>query len=103
MSSLYKDKVDSLILQCSLGGVSVNSIPQRPVKTDTIVNLVKFKCYKVGGRIMSIIIFILIGLLIVYLSRLNFRKIYLSLKLPGPMPLPFVGNGLLFVNKTPAG
>lgn len=54
MSSLYKDKVDSLILQCSLGGVSVYNIPQRPAKhyADTIVNLVNCKGYKVGDIIV---------------------------------------------------
>lgn len=43
-------------------------------------------------------------LLIWLLARLiSFRKIFLSLKLPGPIPLPIIGNGLLFLNKSPAG
>lgn len=49
---------------------------------------------------------IIIGgiVLIWLLSRIvNFRKIFLSLILPGPIPLPILGNGLLFLNKSPAG
>lgn len=53
---------------------------------------------------MSLIILILIGLLILYLSQINFRKIYLALKFPGPkLLLPYIGNGLYYLNKTPAG
>lgn len=52
---------------------------------------------------MSVIILILIGVLILYLSQINYRKIYLILKLPGPFPLPFIGNGLYYLNKTPPG
>lgn len=53
---------------------------------------------------MSIIIVILIGLFIAYISQLNFRKIYLSFFIPGaPLPLPFIGHGYYFLNKTPAG
>ncbi|KAJ6636204.1 Cytochrome P450 4d2, partial [Pseudolycoriella hygida] len=50
---------------------------------------------------MSLIILILVGLLILYISQINFRKIYLSLKFPGPFPLPFVGNALYYLNKSP--
>lgn len=43
-------------------------------------------------------------LLIWLLARIiSFRKIFLSLKLPGPIPLPIIGNGLLFLNKSSAG
>ncbi|XP_037039616.1 cytochrome P450 4d1-like isoform X2 [Bradysia coprophila] len=51
---------------------------------------------------MSFLLLILIGLFVLYISQINYRKIYLSLKLPGPFPLPFIGNGLLFFNKSPA-
>ncbi|XP_037052055.1 cytochrome P450 4d1-like [Bradysia coprophila] len=50
---------------------------------------------------MSLIILILIGLLILFLSQINYRKIYLSFKIPGPIPLPFIGNALYFFNKSP--
>ncbi|KAG4074182.1 hypothetical protein HA402_016210 [Bradysia odoriphaga] len=36
------------------------------------------------------------------MSQINYRKIYLSLKLPGPLPLPFIGNAQHFVNKSSA-
>lgn len=43
-------------------------------------------------------------LLTLLLTRIiSFRKIFLSLILPGPIPLPILGNGLLFLNKSPAG
>ncbi|XP_037052057.1 cytochrome P450 4d1-like [Bradysia coprophila] len=51
---------------------------------------------------MLLLISILIGLLILYMSQINYRKIYLSLKLPGPLPLPFIGNATHFVNKSSA-
>ncbi|XP_037038601.1 cytochrome P450 4d1-like isoform X2 [Bradysia coprophila] len=35
--------------------------------------------------------------LIFYLSGINYRKVYLSLKIPGPFPLPFVGNALMLL------
>lgn len=45
-----------------------------------------------------------IVLLVLFASGLiNVRKLYYSLKLPGPIPLPILGNGLLFLNKSPAG
>lgn len=31
------------------------------------------------------------------------RRWYLSLKIPGPIALPIVGNGLLFLDRTPTG
>lgn len=55
---------------------------------------------------LSIIMFILLAsivLLTLCITRINFRKIYLAFKIPGPLPLPFLGNALMFFNKTPAG
>lgn len=42
-------------------------------------------------------------LISIFLKIIKFRKIFYSLRLPGPIPLPIVGNGLLFLNKPPAG
>lgn len=48
---------------------------------------------------------LLIGatLLILCLSKINYRKIYLALKIPGPFPIPILGDALLFYDKTPEG
>lgn len=43
------------------------------------------------------------GLLLLTTELINIRKILYSLRLPGPIPLPIIGNGLLFFNKSPAG
>ncbi len=51
---------------------------------------------------MPFIVLILLGLLILYLSKINYRKIYLSLKIPGPFPLPFIGSALYYFNKSSA-
>lgn len=42
-------------------------------------------------------------LLIIFAYNIDFRKVYYALKMPGPMPLPFLGNGWLFLNKNSAG
>lgn len=43
-------------------------------------------------------------LLMLLLSRIiKFRKLFFALRLPGPIPWPLIGNGLLFLNKSPAG
>ncbi|XP_037040832.1 cytochrome P450 4d1-like isoform X2 [Bradysia coprophila] len=42
------------------------------------------------------------GILLLLLLTTNIRKIFYSLRLPGPIPLPIIGNGLLFFNKSSA-
>lgn len=48
-------------------------------------------------------ILIIFSALILLLSGINYRKMYLASKLPGPFPLPIAGNGWVFINKTSAG
>lgn len=45
------------------------------------------------------------GILLIWLLTriIDFRKLFFALQLPGPVPLPVLGNGLLFLNKSPAG
>lgn len=52
---------------------------------------------------MMLIIGVAIALLILWISQTNFRRLYLSSKIPGPIGLPYIGNALLFLNKKPAG
>lgn len=44
--------------------------------------------------------------IVIYLLNLYYKAIYafyVSLKVDGPPALPFIGNGLLFINTTSAG
>lgn len=53
---------------------------------------------------MTMLIYIAsIALLVVFVSWIEFRKCYYALKIPGPFPLPIVGNGLIFLNKKTSG
>lgn len=50
-----------------------------------------------------LILLIAVTLLILCISKIDYRKIYLALKIPGPCPIPILGNALLFYDKTPEG
>lgn len=61
-------------------------------------NLVVLKMLFYLGVFLATIIF--------YLFRFHYDLVhqwYLSLKIPGPTALPIIGNGLLFLNRSPTG
>ncbi|KAJ6635804.1 Cytochrome P450 4d1, partial [Pseudolycoriella hygida] len=53
---------------------------------------------------MSVVIgtFLLCAIILILNHIIKFRKLFYSLKLPGPVPFPIIGNGLIFLNKSPA-
>ncbi|KAJ6641497.1 Cytochrome P450 4g1, partial [Pseudolycoriella hygida] len=48
------------------------------------------------------LLLIIFGAFVFLLTQIDHRKLYLAMKIPGPYPLPLVGNGLVFLNKTSA-
>lgn len=49
---------------------------------------------------------VLLATIIFYFLRFHYDLVhqwYLSLKIPGPIALPIIGNGLLFLGRSPTG
>lgn len=56
-----------------------------------------------AAKMLFSILLAIIGLYFLRYYYDYIRAFLLSLKIDGPPALPIIGNGLLFVNKTPAG
>lgn len=49
---------------------------------------------------------VLLATILFYLFKFRYDLVhqwYLALKIPGPFALPLIGNGLLFLNRSPTG